>query len=71
MTIKLALIGTFVRCHDGIALFFFFLRAAPVAHESARGQIKAAATGPHHSHGNAGSEPHLQPRPQLLAKPAP
>ena len=41
---------------------FFFLRAIPMAHGSsqARGGIRAAAAGLHHSHGNAGSEPHLK-----------
>ena len=31
----------------------------------ARGQIRAIAAGLHHSHSNAGSEPHLLPTPQL------
>ena len=30
----------------------------------ARGRIRAAAAGPHHSHSNARSEPRLQPTPQ-------
>ena len=51
--------------------FFLFLhfRATCVAPGSsqARGRIRAAAAGPHHSHSNAGSEPHLQPIPQLKA----
>ena len=34
----------------------------------ARGQIGTVATGLHPSHGNAGSEPHLQPTPQVMAK---
>ena len=54
-------------------LFFFFffvfclLGAAPTAHGSsqARGCIGAVAAGLHHSHSNAGSEPHLRPAPQL------
>ena len=35
----------------------------------ARGQIRAAAAGLHHSHGhsNVQSEPHLRPTPQLRA----
>ena len=41
--------------------FFFFciFRAAPAAYggSQARGQIRAAAAGLHHSHSNAGSEP--------------
>ena len=31
----------------------------------ARGQMGAAATGLHHSHSNAGYEPHLRPMPKL------
>ena len=40
---------------------------APTAYGSsrARGWIRAAAAGLHHSHGNTGSEPYLQPTPQL------
>ena len=42
---------------------FFLFAAAPVAHGSsqARGQIRAAAAGLHHSRswGNSGSKPHL------------
>ena len=43
-----------------IYLFLLF-RAAPAAYEDsqARGQTGATAAGLHHSHGNAGSEPHL------------
>ena len=55
-------------------LFFFLLfRAALVAYggSQARGPIGAVAAGLHHSHGNAGSEPHLQPIPQLMAMPDP
>jgi len=33
----------------------------------ARGLIRAAAAGLHHSHSNEGSEPHLQPTPKLTA----
>ena len=32
-----------------------------------RGRIRAAAAGLHYSHSNAGSEPCLQPIPQLMA----
>ena len=35
----------------------------------ARGRIRAVAAGLHHSHGNAGFEPLLQPMPQLMATP--
>ena len=37
----------------------------------ARGQIGALATGLHHSHSNAWSEPSLRPIPQLMAMPDP
>ena len=45
--------------------------AAPVAYggSQARGPIEAAATGLRQSHSNAGSEPRLQPTPQLTATP--
>ena len=41
--------------------FFLFFRATPAAYggSQARGQIRAAATGLHHSHSHAGSELHL------------
>ena len=35
------------------------------------GRIGATAAGLHHSHSNTGSEPHLQPTPQLTAVPDP
>ena len=49
--------------------FLFLFRAEPAAHgrSHARGQIGAAAAGLHHSHGNARSEPRLQPTLQLSA----
>ena len=49
-------------------LFFFFL-TTPEAYggSQARGRIRAAAAGLHHSHSNAGSKLHLQPMPQLTA----
>ena len=55
------------------AFFFFFLFAiswaAPSAYggSQARGLIGAVATRLRHGHSNAGSEPHLQPTPQLTA----
>ena len=54
--------------------FFFFFAiswAVPTAYGGslARGQIGAAATSLRQSHGNAGSEPCLQPTPQLTAMP--
>ena len=50
---------------------FAISRAAPSACVSsqARGRIGATAAGLHHSHSNAGSEPRLQPTPQLTAMP--
>ena len=52
---------------------FVFSRAAPGAYggSQARGLITTVATGLHHSHSNAGSEPHLWPTPQLMATPDP
>ena len=54
--------------------FFFFLvfsKAMPVAYggSQARGLVGAIAASLHHSHSNAGSEPHLWPTPQLTATP--
>jgi len=57
--------------------FFFVLFAiswvAPAAYggSQARGLIGAVATGLHQSHSNMGSEPCLQPTPQLTATPDP
>ena len=55
------------------ACLFAVFWAAPVAHggSQARGLIRAIATGPHHSHGNAGSKPRLQTTPQLTTMPDP
>ena len=52
-------------------LSFFLLRAAPAAYgaSQARGGIRAATAGLHHSHGNARSELRMQPTPQLMARP--
>ena len=54
-------------------VFFAFSRAAPMAYGSsqARGLIRAVAAGLCQSHSNAGSEPLLQPVPQLRATPDP
>ena len=58
-------------------LFFFFsfclFRDSPKAYgvSQARGLIGAVATSLHHSHSNAGSQPRLQPIPQLMAMPDP
>ena len=59
------------------SLFFFFFfffclfRATLVAYGSsqARGQIRAAAVGLHHSHSSSGSELRLWPTPQPMAPP--
>ena len=50
-------------------LFFSFSRAAPSAYggSQARGRVGAVATSLHHSHSNTGSEPRLQPTPELTA----
>ena len=52
---------------------FFFFTAAPAAYggSQARGPIRAAATGLHHSHSHTRPEPHLGPTPQLMATPDP
>ena len=54
-------------------LSFSLFRAAPMAYggPKARSQIGAVAVSLHHSHSNAGSEPHLQPTPQLTMMPDP
>ena len=65
-----------VHCGSAITgtpvLFHFLLfRVAPVACGSsqARGQIRAAATSLHHSHGDIRSELHLRSTPYLAAMP--
>ena len=52
---------------------FAFSNATPMAYggSQARGQIGTVAAGLHQSHSNSGSEPHLQPTPQLTAMPDP
>ena len=54
-------------------IFFLFclFRSIPTAYGSSqsRGQFGATAANLHHSHSNAGSEPHLWPTPQLMAMP--
>ena len=85
MLIFLAYYPFCIAFNDGIKLlivffsflFFFvfllFLWAIPAAYggSQARGLIGAVATGLRQSHSNAGSEPHLQPTPQLKATPDP
>ena len=56
--------------------FFFvfcFFRAAPTAcgGSQARGQIGLVTLGLCHNHSHAGSEPHVQPTPQLKVMPDP
>ena len=49
--------------------FFFLFTATPIAYTNSRakGRIRDAAAGLHYGQGNAGSELHLQPTPQLAA----
>jgi len=62
-------------CQFYFILFIFCLFAiswaAPMAHggSQARGLIGAVAASHSHSHSNSGSEPHMQPTPQLMATP--
>ena len=53
--------------------FFVFSRATPKTYggSQARDLIGATAASLRHSHSNVGSKPHLQPTPQLKAKPDP
>ena len=52
-------------------ILFYYFRATPTVYGSsqARGPIGAVAASLHHSRSNGGSEPHLQPIPQLTATP--
>ena len=56
-----------------LAFVFCLFRASFVAHgvSQAGGHIGAVAVSLHQSHSNAGSEPRLQPTPQLTAMPDP
>ena len=56
-----------------IFCLFAIFRATPVAYggSQAMGRIGAVATGLHQSHSHVGSEPQLQPTPQLTATPDP
>ena len=49
---------------------FFFFRAAPTAYggSQAMGLVRAVATSLRQSHSHSGSEPFLQPTPQLMAR---
>ena len=53
--------------------FVFFFRATSAAYggSQARSPIRTVAADLHHSHSNTGSEPRLQPTPQLMAMPDP
>ena len=59
--------------HYIVVLFVLLFRTTPATYggSQARGQIRATASGLHHSHSNVGSEPRLQPTPQLTATPDP
>ena len=50
-----------------VSFFLCLFRAVPAAYGGSQSssQIRAEATGLHHSHSNTGSEPCLQPTPQL------
>ena len=65
-------LSSFLRARS---LFFLLFRAVPTAYgvSRARGQIRATAASHSHSrsHSNAGSQPRLQPTPQLTAMPDP
>ena len=52
-------------------VFLPFLGPLPVAYggSQARGLMRAVDTGLHQSHSNMGSDPRLQPTPQLTATP--
>ena len=54
-------------------IYLFCFRAAPAAYGGfqARGTIGAVAASLRHSHIKSGSEPCLQPTPQLMAMPDP
>ena len=58
---------------DTDSYLFIYFMAAFAAHGSswARGQIRAAAAGLHHSHNNIRSEEYLWTTPQFMATPDP
>ena len=64
--------GVYVCVYIYMCIYIYF-RAAPAAYGSsqARARIGAAVAGLGHNHSNTGSEPHLQPTPQLTATPDP
>ena len=67
--ILLLILFIFILFYLFIFCLFVFSRAAPMAYggSQARGPVGAAAAGLYHSHSNTGSEPCLQPTPQLMA----
>ena len=69
LTFPLILISFFILFYFIFFVFLLFLWAAPAAYggSQARGRIGAVATGLLQSHSNAGSEPLLQPTPELTA----
>ena len=64
-------------CVFFVFVFFFFFAFLGLylqyihGSSQARGPIGATAASLGHSHSNAGSEPHLLPKPQLMALPHP
>ena len=58
---------------DFFFFVFYYFRAEFTAYgrSQARSQIRATAVVLRHSHSNTGSEPCLQPTPQLMATPGP
>ena len=62
-----------ILCCFGLFLFVCFFRIAPMAYGGSQAwvPIGAVAADLHHSQSNVGSEPHLQPTPQLAATPYP
>ena len=50
-----------------VSLLFLWAASAAYGGSQARGPIGAVATSLRQSHSNSGSEPHLQPKPQLTA----
>ena len=65
--------GPSTRLNSFCPIIFLLLlfKATPGAYGCSQGRdrIGAIAAGLHHSHNNVGSEPHLQPTPQLMAMP--
>ena len=61
------------KCFFFVVVVVLFFWTTPVAYggSQARGQIRTTAADLYHRHINAGSEPSLQPTPQLMAMPDP